>query len=247
MPSERSVEIRGVKYVAVDDLPKSTTQIDQGSLASIDKLKEIPLRTIEAILEGLDKDPVNFAVLGLGFVVGYEGIDMMGILFKPIKDLLSGLPDLAKLAGGPIVPQFDLSAVAMGASSLVDLAKLATGGDAGILENLFPNKHIAPASKNPNLLAPGISYYGAPPAGYTGEWPPLGTTLGRLEDEIRNAPEADKPKYAFEQWWLEQKVRIVMGCTGAIVAYMLTRPGFVSESLKGIGEITKGVGGIMPL
>lgn len=223
------------------------TQVDQGTIATIDKLKEVPLRTIEALLEGLTKDPANFAVLGLGFIVGYEGIDMMGVLFKPIRDLLSGLPDLAKLASGPIIPQFDLSSVAMNASSMVDLAKIATGGDTGLLGGLFPNRHITPASKNPNLLAPGISYYGAPPVGYTGNWPPYGTTLGKLQDEIDKVSAEKKLKYTFEQWWLEQKVKIVMGCTGAIVAYMLTRPGFVPETLKGLGEITKGIGEIAPL
>lgn len=226
--------------------------IDQGVLSTIEKLKEVPLRTVEALLEGLAKRPEDFAIMGLGFVVGYEGIDIMGVLFKPIKDILGNLGDLTKLAGGPIVPQVDLSAIAMAASSVVDLVKLATGpitGDYKTLFGLFPNKHITPASKNPNLLAPGISFYGPAPTGFTGPWPPYGTTLGTLEDQIQNAVPGSGEDWnlRFEQWWVEQKVKIVMGCTGAILAYMVTRPGFVTGIISGIGELTKGVGEIVPL
>jgi len=251
---ERSVEIKGVRYIAEDDIKKTGTTIDQGVIQTIDKLKEVPLRTLEALLEGLDKDPVNFAVLGLGFICGYESIDIMGVMMKPFKDILGNVTDLTKLAGGPIIPQFDLSAVAMGPMGLLDLVKL-VGGPLGLgdkadlsgIYSIFPNKHVTPASKNPNMVAPGVSYYGPPPTGFTGPWPPYGTTLANLEDEKNAAADENKWKYDLEQWWLDQKVKIVMGCTGAIIAYMITRPGFVTGMASAVAESIKGLGEIVPL
>lgn len=242
---------------------KNVPAVDQGLLTTIEKLQEVPLRTIEALLEGLSAKPADFAIMGLGFVCGYEGIDLMQMMMKPFKDMAGSIigiaknpADILKLVGGPIVPQIDLSAVAMNASGIVDLIKITSVPLGGVFGNvadksgifsLFPNKHITPATKNPSMLAPGVSYYGPPPSGFTGPWPPYGTTLANLEDQKLTASDEDKWKYELEQWWLEARIKIVMGCAGAILAYMVTRPGFVTEMVKGVGEITKGIGEIVPL
>ncbi len=225
-----------------------------GSIDTIEKLKDVPLKTIEALLEGLSSSPADFAVLGLGFIVGYEGIDIMSMLTKPITDgmikgasVIAGIADsnLVKSATSPLVPTFDLAAVPMSASGIADLAKIVSDG----MIDVFPNKHITPATANPNMLGPGVSYFGPPPEGQTGPWPPVGTTLSNLEDQrLRETDPWREKKLAIEQWWIEHRVRIVMGAAGALIAYALTRPGVAIELIKTGSSMFGGAGltGLIP-
>lgn len=232
---------------------------DKGTLETIDRIGEIPKRTVEALLEGLTKNPADFAIMGCGFIVGYEGLDVMGYMMRQMKEMVVGAASMmANLPAGtsPITDFMKLLPLRVEDYS-IDVANLPTelgGGIGGIFEFLsksiggpeWPGKHITPASKG-EITTPGISYWGPPPEGWTGAWPPYGITLSQLEGAKKAAADKDKWKWDLELVLADAKLKIVLGCLGAIAAYTISRPGFISGVLSGVGDITKGVGEIVPL
>ena len=54
--------------------PPSTATV--GALRSIEEWDDIPKRLLEAIFEGMAKEPSKWIVMGLGFYLGYKGFDV---------------------------------------------------------------------------------------------------------------------------------------------------------------------------
>ena len=50
---------------------------NEGALESIESWEDMPKRLLEAIMEGLAKEPSKWAVMGLGFYLGYKGMDVL--------------------------------------------------------------------------------------------------------------------------------------------------------------------------
>lgn len=219
---------------------------DEGRLDVIERAREIPLRLAEGILEGLASKPGDMIVLGMGFYAGYMGFDLMEYMMRPFKEFGKVLGSAS--IGLPIKAAdlaFDVANMPIEIGAGLGGAISDIGAAVGI-GDLIPGKRITPATKG-QITTPGISYYGPPPTGYSGEWPPYGITLAQIKGEIDKAPSAtDKAKWTFEYWWAETNLKLVCGCLSAIGAYAVTRPGFVPGVLSGIGEITKGIGEITP-
>jgi len=206
-------------------------EITVGKVSPIDSLEELPKKVLDSLLEGLTAAPQDFAIMGMGFVVGYEGMDVMAFLMKPLNDMLLGFGDLLKGAAMKplelVLPLANLP-IQMGAGAL-DLLKL-VGGPV-----IFPDKHITPAAKG--MAGSGTSYYGPPPADFVGQWPPYGITLSSLQQKIDDLPDGpDKTKLTFEQWAAEVKIKVLMGFMGAILAYTITRPGVAQTIVTEIGD-----------
>jgi len=221
-------------------LANAPKDVTIGRIKGVEKIEDLPKAILDSLLEGLTTSPQDFAIMGMGFLVGYEGMDIMAFMMKPFNDMMNNALAVFKGASEAIPKAMD---------TMFDLANIPTqmGGIAQDLFDLivggkwFPNKHITPASKG--QAGPGTSYYGAPPPGVAPEdWPPYGTTLSKLQDEIDDAPEADKLKLTFEQIMAEQKLKILLGCLGAITAYTISRPG-VAQTIVGTvgGVIGKGI------
>lgn len=220
---------------------------DRGQIRDVRKVEELPGAILDALMEGMGKNPADFAILGMGFYVGYEGFDVMGFLMKPFNDMIGkiaaifspqGAVDLLKLTqlggfGGieSLTQPLATLPVQMGAG-WADLIKMVSG------VSVYPNKHITPATKMPASLPPGVSYYGPPPEGFEGEWPPYGTTLAALEDKIRSDP--SKTSFVWEQWAAEMKLKVLMGCVGAICAYTISRPGVAQAMIGAAAEVVSG-------
>ena len=49
---------------------------ETGALKSIEDWEDMPKRLLEAIMEGLAKEPSKWVVMGLGFYLGYKGMDV---------------------------------------------------------------------------------------------------------------------------------------------------------------------------
>lgn len=216
-------------------------KIDQGKLDTIEKIEELPYRAVEALLEGLSTKPADFAIMGLGFVVGYHGLDVAAFIQKAMVDGMNKAIEAAKGAAfKPLELALDLGAIPIDPAGIaLEIVRL-VGGPA------LPNKHITPATKRPDLLQPGVSYYGPPPVGFEGEWPPVGTTLSKLQDGKDNASDEDKWKWDLEILLADFKLRMVLGCAGAITAYTLSRPGVLTGMASAAAEGIKGIGEIVP-
>ena len=223
-----------------------------GRVMDISKLEDLPKQLINSLLEGLSASPQDFVILGMGFLVGYEGMDILAFLMKPLNDLAKSMGSIFKGATD-FVPSvaadllYPIAALPTQMGGLVQDISRVTGGPVW-----FPNKHITAASKNPSSLGPGVSYYGPPPAGVDpADWPPYGTTLQKLQDEIANASSSDALKLRLEAIAAEQKLKILMGCMGAITAYTLSRPGVVSALAEATGNVVsgalQGLGSAVPL
>lgn len=216
--------------------------ISIGKIMGVEKIEDLPKAILDTLLEGLSASPQDFAILGMGFLVGYEGMDIMAFLMKPLNDLVGQFGAVIKGATGlgPVKTVMDLvypmSTIPVQMGGLVqDISKLIGG------PIWFPDKHITAASKMPSSLAPGVSYYGPPPAGVAAaDWPPHGISLAKLQDNIANASDADKAKLTLEQIVAEQKIKILMGCIGAITAYTLTRPGVAQGIVGALGNVVSG-------
>ena len=218
---------------------------DLGAVADIKKIEDLPAKIFDAMLEGLAKKPAEFVVLGMGFLLGYEGQDIMAYIMRPFTDMIKSITSLKLSSGTSLTSavatglgnqpalQYPVSTIAVQMGfGWNDLVKAATG------VAIFPNKHITPASKLANELPPGVSYYGAAPEGFQGDWPPYGTTLAELEDKIRNAKNDGKPTagLSLEQWAAEFKIKVLLGCVGALTAYTLSRPGVAQTLITEIGD-----------
>ena len=223
-------------------MKKEEPDITIGKIKGVERIEDLPKAILDAMLEGLTAAPQDFAILGMGFLVGYEGMDIMAFLTKPLAGIadnfVKAVSGVAQLGGtfsslDLVYPMGSLP-VQMGGIAQ-DISKL-VGGPV-----IFPDKHITQASKNPSALGPGVSYYGPPPAGVDPkDWPPYGITLQKLEDSKKAAPDADKWKYELEQILSEQKIKILMGCMGAITAYTLTRPGVMPAIAGALGNVVSG-------
>jgi len=64
----------------------------------------------------------------------------------------------------------------------------------------------------------------------------------KTDQQIADDPSKTEDQKKLDIYIHDLKARMVMGALGAIAAYTITRPGFIS----GIGEIVKGVGEIVP-
>lgn len=223
----------------------------RGLIRDIHSIEDLPKALFDSFLEGLTAAPQDFAIMTMGFIVGYEGIDLLGQIMKPFNDMMQNVvkgisgsvTDLTKLLP---IGTFDMANMPVQMGGLVqDLTKLVANGldDTGDLTKLltlFPNKHITPAIRMPGDLGPGVSYYGPPPSGYTGDWPPYGTTLSKLETEKMEADKAELWKWELEQILTEQKLKIITGCVAAISAYAITRPGVAQSIMGAIGSMIQG-------
>ena len=72
---------------------------ETGALKSIEDWEDMPKRLLEAIMEGLAKEPSKWAIMGLGFYLGYKGMDVFKYFTKSFA-AAGGAIDEA-LGGGP--------------------------------------------------------------------------------------------------------------------------------------------------
>lgn len=242
------------------------SEAERGQVRDVKKIEDLPGAIIDSLLEGATAKAPDFAVLGMGFLVGYEGMDIMGFLMKPFNEMVDKVIEAFKTAALMPVEAAAAALTSAGdvAGTIADLTRI---GGFGKIESLvyplaslpiqmgtgwndlikiitglsvYPNKHITPATKAGVSLPPGVSYFGPPPVGYEGDWPPYGTTLSNLEAEKETAGEPAKTALEFEQLMAELKLKVLMGCMGALTAYILTRPGVVPAIVGTAGEIVSG-------
>ena len=71
---------------------------NEGALKSIEDWEDMPKRLLEAIMEGLAKEPSKWAVMGLGFYLGYKGMDVL----KYVSGNLNAIATAATGGGAPI-------------------------------------------------------------------------------------------------------------------------------------------------
>ena len=64
---------------------------DEGVLKSIESWEDMPKRLLEAIMEGLAKEPSKWAILGLGFYLGYKGMDVLAYFTKNFAAIANGM------------------------------------------------------------------------------------------------------------------------------------------------------------
>jgi hypothetical protein len=218
------------------------TEISIGKIMGVERIEDLPKAILDTLLEGLSANPQDFAILGMGFLVGYEGLDVTAFMMRSLKDmvdnfgqiLIKGITGTISKTVEDLVYPMSQIPVQMG-GIIQDISKL-IGGPVW-----FPDKHITPATRMPSSLGPGVSYYGPPPAGIAAaDWPPYGISLAKLQDSIASAAEADKAKLMLEGIIAEQKIKILMGCIGAITAYALTRPGVAQSLVGALGNVVSG-------
>ena len=245
------------KDLEIDKLKKALERIkadqSRGRIRDIESIEDLPKALVDSFFEGLTTAPQDFAIMAMGFIIGYEGYDLVGMLLKPVNEMVTNavkgmVSGAGELARNTAIGAFDMAnmPIQMG-GTLQDIAKLAAQvadgtGDLTKILTLFPNKHITPATKMAPELGPGVSYWGPPPEGYDPEkWPPYGTTLSKLEDEkTAHAADDDWWKWEFEQIAAELKLKVITGCIGGITAYALTRPGVLQSIGQSISTIVAG-------
>ena len=189
-----------------DDVQRAepTHQHETGALASIESLIDVPKRLLEAIMEGLAKEPSKWMVIALGFYLGYKGIDVLKYFITVLKGIAG--------AAGAVID--DLTKATLDVT-LIPLLKF---DPAKFLLSLFGGIGGPKAAKDD-----------APP-----------TTPAK---PVTSEDLADDPGVSSSEVWMhELEARLVAGAMGALVAVVVTGPGFLS----GLGEIVKGIGEIVP-
>ena len=177
---------------------------ETGALEGIESLADVPKRLLEAILEGLAKEPAKWMVIALGFYLGYKGIDVLKYFITVFKGLAG--------SAGEVID--DLTKATLDVT-LIPLLKF---DPAEFLLGLFGSITGSKKAKEDTDTKPSK---------------PVTT------EELADDPDSTKGQV----WAHELEARLVAGATGALVAVVVTGPGFLS----GIGEIVKGLGEIVPL
>ena len=165
----------------------------QGVLRSIEDWEDVPQRLLEAIMEGMAKEPSKWIIIGLGFYLGWKGIDV----FKYFTGTISAFTESVEFKG--LV------------DSRVDFEKM--------------------------LIMPGA------PVKFVLDWLTGGKDAEAPKPESTEDLAKDPDATATDKWKHELEIRLVSGAIGALVAIMITQPGFMS----GVGEIVKGIGELVPL
>ena len=208
--------------------------LQAGALRSIESIEDIPKRIIEAIFEGLAKEPSKWMVMAFGFYLGWKGIDV----FKYFMNILNDLVDV----GGEILK--DLGDAAMDMAKIIVLPSLSPvsfllgmfGSIVGPVKPKDPDAGVesAPAGSTELSATSEINKGGK---GFS-------APVARTSEEIAAAvADPDDSTTTSDAWAHELEVRMIAGAMGAIAAVMVTQPGFFA----GLGEIVKGVGEIVPL
>lgn len=235
---------------------------DAGKIDTLEKASEIPLRFVEAVLEGMTTAPARYAAIGLGFYLGYEGYDVLTWLMSRFR--ISGTKIAASVAeSAPDNPVEFMVAASLGPVGFIpgaiDAATILMYPWTAPLGKLLdstktPQEHrdeLKMKTFDGKLTSGDLLDAWTKDAGVT----PLSTLSSILEvaktmaaaiaDQVEadiaageTSPEMEKLK---DSWELLRR-RILMGSFGAFAALLLTSPGF----LGGIGEIVKGVGEIVP-
>jgi len=188
-------------------------------LKSITSMEEMAYRIPETILEGLAKNPKDFVILGLGFFLGWEGLDIFGAISKGFINSVMGA------AKGTAALPLDLS------KSILDTANIPPS----MLKFIF-----APAM----LLFGKPS--GTISKAHFEDISVLRMTQEELDAQAAKTGTTD-PALAFQINWTDIEMHLITGCLGALTAYALTRPGAIGEIIAGVGDIVKGIGEIVPL
>lgn len=63
----------------------------QGAIETIASVEDVPLKMLEAILEGIQREPTRFVCMGLGFYLGWKGLDVMNQLMGPFKGIADAI------------------------------------------------------------------------------------------------------------------------------------------------------------
>ena len=182
-----------------------THEHETGALAGIESLMDVPKRLLEAIMEGLAKEPSKWMVIALGFYLGYKGMDVLKYFVQMFKAVAGKVGEVVE----------DLT------KATLDLT-------------LIPFLKWDPAEFLLSLFG-GITG----PKGAEEDAPPKVPNKPVTVDELAKDP--DVPASAV--WRHELEARLIAGAMGALVAVVVTGPGFIT----GIGEIVKGIGEIVPL
>ena len=206
-----------------------THEHETGALRSIEKIEDIPKRILEAIFEGLAKEPSKWMIMAFGFYLGWKGIDV----FKHFMNIINGLIDI----GSDILK--DLGDAVIKTSTL---AVLPAFDAVSFLLSLFgsitgPSKAKAPDAEPDTSFREsetGVVHKGR---GYS---PSVAKTSAEVEADIADPEQTATDADGFAH---DLDVRMIAGAMGAISAVMITQPGFFA----GIGEIVKGIGEIVPL
>ena len=182
-----------------------THEHETGALAGIESLMDVPKRLLEAILEGLAKEPSKWMVIGLGFYLGYKGIDVLKYFMTVFKGVTSKVGEVVE----------DLT------KATLDLT-------------LIPFLKWDPAEFLLGLFGSVTGSVGAADGGKKKDAQKPVTS-----DELAKDPEVSNTTV----WRHELEARMIAGAAGALVAVVVTGPGF----LPGVGSIISALTEAIPL
>ena len=200
-----------------------------GALRSIENIEDIPKRILEAIFEGLAKEPSKWMVMAFGFYLGYKGIDVFKHFMNILNDLIEAGSEIMKDLGDAAI---DVSKMAV--VPALDVVSFLTAMFGSIVGPTAPKDPEADPDTTFRESETGVTHKGR---GYTASVPRTS------EDMAAAVADPDDPTTSTDGWAHELEVRLIAGAMGAIAAVMVTQPGFFA----GLGEIVKGVGEIVPL